>query len=475
MKALLCTHYGTPDDLELADIADPVPGPGEAVVRIEAAALNFFDTLIIAGKYQTKPPMPFSPAAEFAGTVESLGAGVDRSQTRRPGHGLFRLRRRARAHRDRRRQIGQNSRWPRFDRAAGLCVTYGTTLHALKDRAKLKRGETLAVLGASGGVGLAAVELGKIMGARVIACASSAEKIAFARKHGADDGIDYSKEDLKDALRRVTDGRGADVIYDPVGGALCGSGLALDRLAGTFSRGRLCRRRNSKAAAQSRVAQRLRRARRVLGLMDRARPGRPSRQHRTVAGLVRGGKIVVACARGLSARGSAGRAQGHRRTPGDGQGDFAALKICQGVARRLAMHRADVAGDQLDCGRQHGGIVGEADHRQHVGNGVERQNEIGERADQRRLHRQRRLAVEGAVIGREQILGERNLRGDAPYLAPEIAAQRAVVVASRRQNAARANAIAIMWAAKTAAAKGLAHDPEKWEPVFGKDHAQAKC
>ncbi len=105
-----------------------------------------------------------------------------------------------------------------FDRAAGLCITYGTTLHALKDRARLKSGETLAVLGASGGVGLAAIELGKIMGARVIACASSDEKLAFARKHGADEGINYASEDLKEALRRVTGGRGADVIYDPVGG-----------------------------------------------------------------------------------------------------------------------------------------------------------------------------------------------------------------------------------------------------------------
>jgi NADPH2:quinone reductase len=105
-----------------------------------------------------------------------------------------------------------------FDHAAGLCVTYGTTLHALKDRAHLKRGETLAVLGASGGVGLAAVELGKVMGARVIACASSPEKIAFARKHGADDGIDYSKDDLKESLRKLTGGNGVDVIYDPVGG-----------------------------------------------------------------------------------------------------------------------------------------------------------------------------------------------------------------------------------------------------------------
>ena len=229
MKALLCTRYGTPDDLELADLPDPKPGPGEVVVRIEAAALNFFDTLIIAGKYQYKPPMPFSPAAEFAGTVESLGTGVasvkagDRVMAY-CGSGAARQRMAIAA--------GKLVKLPGaldFDRAAGLCVTYGTTLHALKDRAKLKRGETLAVLGASGGVGLAAVELGKIMGARVIACASSADKIAFAKKHGADDGIDYSKEDLKDALRRLTDGRGADVTYDPVGGAY--SELALRSIA----------------------------------------------------------------------------------------------------------------------------------------------------------------------------------------------------------------------------------------------------
>ena len=225
MKALLCTHYGTPDDLELADIADPVPGRGEAVVRIAAAALNFFDTLIIAGKYQTKPAFPFSPAAEFAGTVESLAPDVTALKVGdrvlgMTGYGAARERIAV--------AVGKLAKLPDgldFDRAAGLCVTYGTTLHALKDRAKLKSGETLAVLGASGGVGLAAVELGKIMGARVVACASSAEKIEFARQHGADDGIDYASEDLKDALRRVTEGRGADVIYDPVGGAYAESAI----------------------------------------------------------------------------------------------------------------------------------------------------------------------------------------------------------------------------------------------------------
>ncbi len=234
MKALLCTHYGTPDDLTLADIPDPAPQAGEAVVRIEAAALNFFDTLIIANKYQTKPQLPFSPAAEFAGTIESFGTGVtDFSVGDRvvacSGYGAARERIAISAGKLIKVPDGLDA-----DRAAGICVTYGTTLHALKDRAKLKEGETLAVLGASGGVGLAAVELGKLMRARVIACASSAEKIAFARKHGADDSIDYSAEDLKEALRRLTAGRGVDVVYDPVGGAHAESALRSIAWQGRF-------------------------------------------------------------------------------------------------------------------------------------------------------------------------------------------------------------------------------------------------
>jgi NADPH2:quinone reductase len=218
MKALLCKHYGTPDDLTVEDIADPVAGPGEAVVRVKAAALNFFDTLIIAGKYQTKPAMPFSPAAEFAGVVDSVGEGVTGIKAGDrvlgySGYGAAREQIAARA--DRLVPIPDTLD---FDRAAGLCVTYGTTLHALKDRGHLRNGETLAVLGASGGVGLAAVELGKLMGARVIACASSDDKLAFVKKHGADDVINYARDDLKDALRNATGGKGADVIYDPVGG-----------------------------------------------------------------------------------------------------------------------------------------------------------------------------------------------------------------------------------------------------------------
>jgi NADPH2:quinone reductase len=218
MKALLCTRLGGPDDLVVEAVPDPVAGPGEVVVKVEAAALNFFDTLIIAGKYQVKPELPFSPAAEFAGVVESVG---ERVTTARPGdrvaghisYGAARERLAVAADRLIRLPHGLDS-----ERAAGLIVTYGTSYYALKNRARLAPGETLVVLGASGGVGLAAVELGKLMGARVIACASSDEKLAFARTHGADETVNYGRENLRDALRRLGGERGVDVVYDPVGG-----------------------------------------------------------------------------------------------------------------------------------------------------------------------------------------------------------------------------------------------------------------
>jgi|SRR3974390_124403 len=218
MKALLCTHYGAPEELTLADIPEPTAGPGEAVVKVKAAALNFFDTLIIAGKYQHKPPFPFSPAAEFAGEVESVGAGVTIVNV---GDGVIgnigwgAAREKV--------AIGVEKLVPipdglDFDRAAGVTVTYGTTLYALKDRARLNAGETLAVLGAAGGTGLSAVEIGKLMGARVIACASSDDKLAFARERGAHEGVNYATGDLKAELRRLTGGKGVNVIYDPIGG-----------------------------------------------------------------------------------------------------------------------------------------------------------------------------------------------------------------------------------------------------------------
>jgi NADPH:quinone reductase len=218
MKAVLCTHFGTPDDLEIADIPEPEAGPGEAVVAIKAAALNFFDLLIIAGKYQHKPPFPFSPAAEFAGVVESVGAGVSHIA---PGDrvigwtGWGAAREKIAAGAAHLVKLPENLD---FDRAAGLTVTYATTLYGLRERGNLKKGETLVVLGASGGVGLAAVEIGKVMGARVIACASSEEKLAFAKAHGADETVNYAGTDLRDALKRLGGPNGIDVVYDPVGG-----------------------------------------------------------------------------------------------------------------------------------------------------------------------------------------------------------------------------------------------------------------
>jgi NADPH:quinone reductase len=218
MKALLCIKIGTPDDLVLVDLPESEPGPGQVSVRVHSVSLNFFDTLIIANKYQVKPALPFSPGAEFAGVVDRVGRTVTACA---PGDRVMAYCRFGAARERvivREQQVIRMPEGLDFDRAAGLCVTYGTSLYALHNRGQLKAGETLAVLGAAGGVGTAAVEIGKLLGARVIACASSTEKLAFARRHGADEAIDYSKQDLKLALRDLTDGRGVDVIYDPVGG-----------------------------------------------------------------------------------------------------------------------------------------------------------------------------------------------------------------------------------------------------------------
>jgi NADPH2:quinone reductase len=217
MKALVATRPSTPDDLTIADLPDPEAGPGQAVVRVEAVALNFFDLLIIAGKYQYKPDFPFSPGAEFAGTVERLGPGVTGFKPGDrvigyAGWGAARERIAVPAARLILMPAGVDA-----NRAAGLIVVYGTSYYALKQRAGLKPGETLAVLGASGGVGLAAVELGKIMGARVIACASSDDKLDFAREHGADEGLNYADTDLRDGLRKLGGDHGIDVVYDPIG------------------------------------------------------------------------------------------------------------------------------------------------------------------------------------------------------------------------------------------------------------------
>jgi NADPH2:quinone reductase len=234
VRAVLCTAHGPPETLSVAEIDDPVAGPGEVVVDVACAALNFFDSLIIENRYQFKPELPFSPGAECAGVVSAVGPGVDGGWAGRRvaayvGWGACRERLAVKA--DRLVAIPQGLS---DEVAAGLMVTYGTSLHALKDRAALQQGETLAVLGAAGGVGLAAVEIGRLMGARVIACASSADKLAIAREHGADDVVDYGSADLKVALRTLTGERGVDVIYDPVGGALAEAALRAIAWKGRF-------------------------------------------------------------------------------------------------------------------------------------------------------------------------------------------------------------------------------------------------
>ncbi|MBC2861369.1 NADPH:quinone oxidoreductase family protein [Stappia sp. 28M-7] len=225
MKAVLCERLGAPEDLVLRDIEMPSPGPGELLVEVSAAALNFFDTLIIEGKYQFRPELPFSPGAEFAGRVLETGEGIEAFEPGDRVMGYVRwgaVRGAVIATED---DLVALPDEVSDEAAAGLSVTYGTSLHAFRDRARLEPGETVAVLGASGGVGLAAVEIAKAMGARVIACASSAEKLELARAHGADILVNYTQEDLKTRLKQLTDGSGVDVVYDPVGGDLAEAAL----------------------------------------------------------------------------------------------------------------------------------------------------------------------------------------------------------------------------------------------------------
>lgn len=220
MKALLCEHHGPAEELAIRDLPEPVPGPGEVVVAVTAAALNFFDTLIIQNRYQTKPALPFSPSAECAGTVAAIGEGVTGWHIGERvaawlGYGAAREKVAVSAE-----ALVRIPERLSDTQAAGLFVTYGTAMHGLIQRANLKAGERLAILGASGGAGLAAVEIGALLGAHVIACASSAEKLALAREHGAQEEIDYSAHDIRAALKRITEGRGVDVLYDTVGGDL---------------------------------------------------------------------------------------------------------------------------------------------------------------------------------------------------------------------------------------------------------------
>lgn len=222
MKAIVCESWGTPSALQLRDLPSPVPGPTQVLVRTRVAAVNFPDALIIAGKYQFKPEFPFSPGGELSGEIIAVGSQVQRLQIGDKVAGIATYGAYAQEvllEATHVIPLPHDISDEYLELAGSFVLTYGTSLHALKDRAQAQAGETLLVLGAGGGVGLAAVEIGKLLGMRVIAAASSAEKLAAARALGADETIDYTSEDLRERIKALTEGRGVDVVYDPVGGA----------------------------------------------------------------------------------------------------------------------------------------------------------------------------------------------------------------------------------------------------------------
>lgn len=234
MRAVRSHSPSGPSSLVVDELPEPSAGAGEVLVDVKAAGLNFPDVLLSYGKYQFRPEPPFILGGEAAGVVTAVGDGVT---SVKPGdrvatwmiHGTF-------AERVVVPELACVKVPERvsFETAAATLLTYATTYHALVDRAAMKPGETLLVLGAAGGVGTAAVELGKVLGGRVIACASTAEKLAFCKEHGADDGIDYAKEDLKARAKELTKGNGADVVYDPVGGGLSEAALRSIAWEGRF-------------------------------------------------------------------------------------------------------------------------------------------------------------------------------------------------------------------------------------------------
>lgn len=234
MKAIVCHEYGSPDNLTLDERATPVPGNGEILIEVKAAGINFPDLLTIEGKYQVRPPLPFVPGNELAGIVTAVGEGVisvavgdeiiAMSDT-----GAFA----ERCVVSEQKVLAKGSKMS-FEQAAGMAITYGTSYYALKQKAALQAGETVLVLGAAGGVGIAAIQLAKLLGATVIAAASTDEKLDFASQAGADRRINYSEEDLKDRVKSLTDGQGVDVVYDPVGGELSEQALRATAWNGRF-------------------------------------------------------------------------------------------------------------------------------------------------------------------------------------------------------------------------------------------------
>ncbi len=234
MRAVLCKAYGPPESLVVEEIDEPTAGPGQIVVDVKACAINFPDVLMIQDLYQFKPPLPFSPGGEIAGMVSAIGDGVDGFTVGQEVFGSV-------GSGGLREQVALKAsgaipvpRGLSLPQAASVLSAYGTSWHALRDRANLQPGETLVVLGAAGGVGLAAVELGAMMGATVIAAASTDKKLAVCLDHGASFGINYETEDLKVRIRELTDGKGADVVYDPVGGPYAEPALRSTAWEGRF-------------------------------------------------------------------------------------------------------------------------------------------------------------------------------------------------------------------------------------------------
>ncbi len=219
MKAIVCKKFGPPSDLVLEEVKEPKPKSDEVIVKVKACGVNFPDTLIIQGLYQFKPELPFTPGSDIAGIVKEVGEGVTHLNVDEEVFGFVMHGGYAQAVAVPASACFKKLPLMDFPIAASFMMAYSTSYHALKDRAKLKEGETLLVLGASGGVGLAAVELGKLMGAKVIAAASSEEKLQLCSQYGADEVINYSDVDLKLKMKELTQGRGVDVVYDPVGGS----------------------------------------------------------------------------------------------------------------------------------------------------------------------------------------------------------------------------------------------------------------
>ncbi len=267
MRALVCKEFGSTDDLVVEELDDPVPAPGQVLVDIHAAGINFPDILVIAGQYQLKTPPPFIPGNEAAGVVSGIGDGVSRFAV--GDKVIVMLRGGAFAEKC---AVDENLVFPlpdqlSFEQGAGFSVTYCTSYHALKQSANLKPGETLLVLGAAGGVGTTAIEIGKAMGARVIAAASSDEKLEFAKSVGADEIINYTETSLNDAVKELTGGAGADVVYDPGRWRTCATGTSRHRLARPISCHWICEWRNSAVSGQSRVTERGQHYRRLVGNM----------------------------------------------------------------------------------------------------------------------------------------------------------------------------------------------------------------